>query len=241
MIKVIIMQRATTLILAGIFGVWLLSGCEKPATNSVPVSDVSNVSTNQPDEAKAGEKVCFACDGAGSVKCMVPGCVNGKVDCPGPCLKLDRGVWIHMEVAGHPASDVWQKFNQGDGSYTAYNQNHVGHVIAMQNGKAVDAGPCNTCGGTGKVDCSVCQGTGREACPICGGKKFIPDAWTPTSNPWFNRQPDLIRLTNGQMLLGKVVSTVGTDLTIKTRDGKFVHVSSADLMPKPEGGKSTAP
>jgi hypothetical protein len=71
-------------------------------------------------------------------------------------------------------------------------------------------------------------------CPICEGKKFIPVAWTPTDNPWLNSQPDLIRLNGGRILFGKVISTVGTDVTIKTRDGKWLHVDVTNVAPKPE-------
>ena len=137
-----------------------------------------------------------------------------------------------MEVAGHPPTDLWHKFELPDGSgYMAYNQNHVGHVIAYQNGQFVDTGPCKICGGSGKVPCSVCKGTGKEVCPICEGKKFIPVAWTPTDNPWLDRQPDLIRLSSGKLMFGKAIYTNGTDLTIKTRDGKFLHIQSTDIVP----------
>ena len=139
-----------------------------------------------------------------------------------------------MDVAGHPPTDIWQKFNKPDGSYTAYNQNHVGHVIVMQGGEVVDSGPCKICGGTGKVPCTVCKGSGQQVCPICGGKKYIPEAWTPTDNPWLNSQPDLIRLIDGRILFGKIVSTVGSDNTIKTRDGKWLHVDTTNMAPKSE-------
>lgn len=228
------MQRPVSVIVSGFLCVWLWVGCGKPAGSSSSAPVAANGPTSQPDEPKAGEKVCFACNGTGTVKCMAPGCADGMVDCPGPCLKLDRGVWIHMNVPGHPASDVWQKFYQSDGSYVAYNQNHVGHVIVMQNGRAVDSGSCKICGGAGKVPCSVCKGTGRVVCPICEGKKFIPVAWTPADNPWLNSQPDLIRLNDGRILFGKVVSIIGADVTIKTRDGKWLHVNVTNVPPKSE-------
>ena len=231
------MMRPTSLIVFGSLCLGLLAGCGKPAPDSAKSSveaTSSSAPASQAEGSKEHEKICFACNGSGTIKCLAPGCQDGGVDCPGPCLKLTRGVWIHMTVAGHPPTDLWQKFGQSDGSYTAYNQGHVGHVIALQNGKAVDTGPCKICGGTGKVPCSVCKGTGRETCLICEGKKYIPDAWTPTDNPWLNRQPDLIRLTDGRMLFGKVVSTIGTNLTVKTRDGKWIHVGAADIMPESE-------
>lgn len=234
------MKTLATLILAGAAAAALLAGCGKSSpTNSTPppsaaAPDVTNSLVAQADDPGPGEKICFACKGKGTVKCMAPGCVNGMVDCPGPCLKLDRGVWVHMDVPGHPPTDLWQRFNKPDGSYAAYSQAHVGHVIVLQNGEFVDSGPCKICGGTGKVPCSVCKGTGQQVCPICNGKKYIPEAWTPTDNPWLNSQPGLIRLNDGRILFGKVVSTTGTDVLIKTRDGKWLHVDTTNLAPKSE-------
>lgn len=240
------MQRPIAVVVTGSLCLWLWSGCGKPAGHSRPITEAPPVAIdpgtssmtiappNPPNGPKPGEKICFACEGTGLVKCMAPGCVDGKVDCPGPCLKLDRGEWVHMQVAGHPASDVWQKFHQSDGTWVAYNQGHLGHVIVMENGRAVDSGPCKICGGTGKVPCKVCNGTGKVVCPICGGKKFIPAAWTPTDNPWLDSQPDLIRLRDGRILFGEIISTVGTDVTIKTRNGQWVHVDTTNVAPKPE-------
>ena len=71
-------------------------------------------------------------------------------------------------------------------------------------------------------------------CPICDGKKFIPIAWTPTNNPSFNSQPDVIRLADGQVILGRVVASVGDDRTIVTRDKKILHVKASDILPKAE-------
>jgi anaerobic selenocysteine-containing dehydrogenase len=234
------MRRASFLSLAGLLAMGLIAGCGKPAAgpakadSTAPSADVSSPAA-EPAGPKADEQICFNCKGTGTIKCQAPGCQDGQVDCPGPCLKLDRGVWVHMNVAGHPPTDVWQKFYGANHSYEAYNQNHVGHVIMMQNGQAVDTGPCKICGGTGKVPCSVCKGTGKQVCPVCGGKKFIPISWTPANNPWLNNQPDVIRLTDGRVLFGKVVSTTGTDLLIKTRGGKWLHVTNAEVAPKPEG------
>jgi hypothetical protein len=101
-----------------------------------------------------------------------------------------------------------------------------------KNGVAVNIGKCKVCGGTGKVTCSVCNGTGRQTCPVCNGTKFVPLAWTPTNNPWFNSQPDLIRLKDGRVLLGRVAVAMGEERTIITRDKKTVHVKASDILPK---------
>jgi hypothetical protein len=115
-----------------------------------------------------------------------------------------------------------------------WSEHHLGEVIVMQDGKPTDIGKCKICGGTTKVTCPVCIGTGKETCPICKGKKFIPAAWTPTNNPWFNSQPDLIRLADGQVLLGRVAAEVGDDRTIITRDKKILHVKVSDILSKTE-------
>jgi hypothetical protein len=229
-------------------GVLLFAGCGKPPeAPKSPVPAITNaVSASVSAEAAGpgpGEKICFACKGEGVVPCRAPGCVEGQVGCPGPCLKMSRGAWIHMDVAGHDPNELWQKFpNQsGQGGYQAWNQNHVGEVVVYQNGVAVNIGKCKVCGGTTKATCSACKGTGKQTCPICDGKKFIPAAWTITDNPFFNRQPDVIRFTDGRVLLGRVAATVGDDLTIVTRDKKILHVKAADILSKAETNSPAVP
>ena len=229
-------------VLACFLGALLFAGCGKPA--DAPKSQAAATTNSAPPPEVAGpgpnEKVCFACKGEGTVPCLVPGCKDGWVDCPGPCLKLSRGVWTHMNVAGHDPSDLWITFTAADGGTMSWNQNHVGDVIVMQDGKPTDIGKCKICGGTGKVKCDVCKGTGKVTCPICNGKKFIPVAWTPTDNPWFNSQPDVIRLADGQVLLGRVAASVGDDRTIVTRDKKILHVKASDVLPKAETNSPAA-
>jgi hypothetical protein len=122
-----------------------------------------------------------------------------------------------------------------------WSEHHLGEVIVMQDGKPTNIGKCKICGGTGKVNCSVCKGTGKVTCPVCNGKKFIPAAWTPTDNPWFNSQPDVIRLADGQMLLGRVAAEVGDERTIITRDKKILHVKASDILSKMETNAPAAP
>ena len=213
-------------VLACFLGALLFAGCGKQASDSTPKPPVGGPGPN--------EKVCFECKGQGTVACRAPGCTNGQVDCPEPCLKLSKGAWIHMTVAGHDPSELWQKFpnKNGQGGYQTWNQDHVGEVIVYKNGVAVNIGGCKVCGGTTKVTCPVCKGTGKQVCEICEGKKFIPVAWTPTNNPWLNSQPDLIRLKDGRVLLGRVAVTIGDERTIITRDKKTLHVKAPDILPK---------
>jgi hypothetical protein len=147
-------------------------------------------------------------------------------------MKLTRGTWIHMNVAGHDPKELWQKFPNasGKGGYQAWTQGHVGEVIAMQNGEAVNIGPCKVCGGAATVECRGCKGQGTQLCDICRGQKFIPTAWTPSDNPWLNSQPDVIHLSDGRFFLGKVVVSSGEEWTIRLSEGKFIHVKATDIL-----------
>lgn len=216
----------------------LLCGCDKPAPKTAPAketvaaesagtseSSTAPVNSGPPD----GQKACFQCDGQGTTACTARGCVGGKTDCPGSCLRLNRGSWIHMTVAGHPPTDLWQKFPYRGGSM-AWNQNHVGDVVVFENGMPVNKGRCPTCGGSTKVNCPACQGSGKQTCSLCQGSKYIPVAWKPNDYPWLNSQPDLIRLKDGRFLLGKIVKSDGDDRLVKTRDSKFVHVAFSEIV-----------
>ena len=228
-------------VLACFLGALLSAGCGKPA--DAPKTVTTNSVPPAPEAAGPGpgEKVCFACKGEGTVACRVPGCVNGQVDCPGPCLKLSKGLWKHTDIHGKLSDVLWQYFNSPDGHWTiGWSEHHLGDVIVIQDGKPTDIGKCKICGGTTKVTCSVCKGTGKVTCPICNGKKFIPVAWTPTDNPWFNSQPDVIRLADGQVILGRLAAEVGDDRTIVTRDKKILHVKASDILPKPGTNDSAA-
>ena len=139
-------------ILACSVGLLLFAGCGKQA--EAPQSQVTVTTDTAPPAPEAvagpgpGEKACFACKGEGTVACLVPGCKDGMVDCPGSCLKLSRGAWKHMDVAGHPPTDWWITFPTASGGTMSWNQNHVGDVIEMQNGNPVDIGKCKVCGGS---------------------------------------------------------------------------------------------
>lgn len=189
------------------------------------------------DIGSTGEKMktCFQCNGTGTMKC--PDCRDGYVDCPGQCLKLTQGNWVHMEVAGHPPTDLWQKFEMpGGGGWTSFNQNHVGHVIAFKNGDWVDTGRCPICRGSGKIECSKCKGTGEITCTVCDGKGVVPDSWTAFDNPKLKNRPDHITLKDGRVLLGKKVFVFGSHTTIQTANGN-VEVNTSDILAesKPNG------
>jgi hypothetical protein len=178
---------------------------------------------SQPEELKT----CFNCDGTGKVGC--PNGKDGDMDCPGPCLKLSKGKWEHLEVDGHLPTDLWQKFTKADGSWSAWNQNHVGDVIEYQNGNPVDIGKCKICGGTGKVKCTICAGSGKITCPICDGQRVVPKSWTAFDNPKVKNRPGHFKLKDGRTLVGKKMMVLGNSVTIRTETGD-VEVKQSDII-----------
>ncbi len=228
-------------VLACFLGALLVAGCGKTA--DAPKSQAT-VTTNAaaPEVAASpgpGEKICFACKGEGTVPCPVPGCVDGKVDCPAPCIKLNKGVWV--KLPGRAPDELMQAI-MVNGKEVWVSSHHPGVTYTERpGGDGWDMHTCPVCNGTTKVTCSVCKGTGKVTCPICNGKKFIPVAWTPTNNPFFNSQPDVIRLADGQVLLGRVAASAGDDRTIVTRDKKILHVKASDILPKTGTNSPAAP
>jgi hypothetical protein len=195
------------------------------------------IGLKQSNAPPKGMKVCFQCGGSDKAVCLTPGCKDGWVECPGPCLKLSRGTWEHMHVDGHPDTDVWQSFHQVNGTSTSWNQNHVGDVIEMRAGMAVNIGKCTVCGGKGKVKCSVCDGTGRVACPICEGKGFVPETWTAFSNPKQKNPPNLIQLKDGRKIYAKIETRIGSRVYIRTESGKQEELLADDIVSTGSGQK----
>lgn len=207
-----------------------VAGCDR--LKSSLGSDATSGSES-PGKPPAGMKICFTCNGAGKMACTAPGCKDGKADCPGPCLKLSTPGWHHMDVAGHPPTDLWQSFRDADGGGgRSWNQNHIGEVIEMQNGKPVNIGKCKVCGGTGKVRCPVCFGGGKVLCQTCEGKKFVPDSWTAFNNPRLKNPPGTIRLRDGRTIFGKIEVRMGSRLTIRTADGSTIELNASEIVPE---------
>lgn len=230
---------AASALASGILSVALLVGCDKPASNSVkqpvapePSPAVAETPTKIAAEGPGkDEKVCFGCGGQGAGPCHAPGCVGGKVNCPAPCIKLNTGTWAKHPELNRPDPNELMQLLVVQGHKMLVSSHHEGVQYFWVNGDS-EMRACTVCGGAAKVNCPVCKGLGKQTCPICSGKKYIPIAWTPTDNPWFNSQPDLIRLKDGQVILGRVALSSGDDRTIVTRDKKVIHAKAADILPK---------
>ncbi|EEF57461.1 hypothetical protein [Pedosphaera parvula] len=197
------------------------------AGNNLLIADSNTPSPTTlttPDKTKP----CFNCKGTGLAKCPVATCKDGQMDCPGPCLKLSKGIWRHMPVEGHPATDLWQTFPTSTGT-TSWNQHHVGEVIQMQNGEPVNIGACKVCGGTTRVKCTTCKGTGQTTCNICEGKKFVPETWSSFDNPKLKKRPNLIHLKDGKTIVGRIIMSGGSKTRIKTEQGD-IDLPATDVL-----------
>ena len=203
----------------------------------VSVSAVADT-TNSPSETSPKWQTCFQCGGSGKMKC--PTCQGtGNADCPGPCLKLSRAGWKHMQVAGHPDTDVWMTFHNTDSTWTAYNQNHVGDVIKLQDGHWVDSGKCPVCGGSGKVKCRACDGSGQVKCTMCEGEGKIPGSWSAFDNPRMKHRPDRFVLKDGRTIVGRKVAMTGDRVTIRTATGdEEIAISEIKTEEHQDTGKS---
>jgi hypothetical protein len=188
------------------------------------------ISTNT-GSVEPGEpmRACFQCQGTGKSKCSVPSCVGGQANCPAPCLKPNDGTWKHMNVAGHPPTDLWKTFPKRGGGTMSWNQNHAGELVQMQNGEPVNVGKCPTCGGSTKVQCKTCNGTGQITCPICNGKKVVPQSWSAFDNPKLKNRPSRFTLKDGRVIVGRKTSALGSSITIKTEKGNE-SIQASDIL-----------
>src|SRR5437773_1702595 len=91
-------RAASFLIVSAVVFALLLVGCSPTASDAPKSSTADAPAPAAPDK---DHQSCFACGGKGSITCRASGCSGGQVECPGACLKLTRGTWEHMDVAGH--------------------------------------------------------------------------------------------------------------------------------------------
>jgi len=186
-------------------------------------------------------KTCTQCQGAGKIPCNAAGCTNGQTDCTGNCLRLNKGVWEHMEVKGHAGIRVWQKFNKAGGGWNAWNDHHLGEVVEYQNGNPVLVGKCKVCDGTTKIPCATCKGTGEITCPLCKGTKVMADMPSPPAAPaaapvTATAAPKAaasvstrFELKDGRVLVGRKAMIIGNSVTLRTEKGN-VEVDRRDIV-----------
>ena len=211
-------------LLIGLSALLLAGGCGSEEATSKTTATNHSKPVVQADPAAnppAGMKRCFQCNGAGKMRCPARGCVGGTVECPNTCLKLTRGVWAPLP--GYPPDQLFQKFPAGKGGYQAWSQSHIGQVIKIQNGQAVNLGVCTLCAGSTRIKCSQCGGTGIATCSLCKGKFFIPEDWTPLRNPTLAPSDSLkeIKFKDGRTIMGKIQMRSGSTVIIRTEEGQM--------------------
>lgn len=234
------------LLIALAVGGYLYFGPKESVTNLaklLPVQEKIDPVTGKPLIA------CPSCQGSGLVKCSHTRCKEGKQECNGPCMRLTKGVWVKNASLGKGPDELWQAFPQKGGTQY-YSKAHVGEVVEMKDGKAVNIGPCSICNGTTLMPCKTCGGTASITCPTCKGSKEIPNmraesrnAKSPqTANPtrtapqMVNNSlpppsaPQTIRLKNGKTIQGNIVIQDPDIVVIRTVDGKTTQISAKDLV-----------
>ncbi|TAL06535.1 MAG: hypothetical protein EPO07_01735 [Verrucomicrobia bacterium] len=130
-------------------------------------------------------------------------------------MKASVGKWEKIPTPGHRPDELWQKFPTKDG-YKAWTQAHLGEVVEVRNGDAVNIGKCKICGGSSQVSCKTCGGRGLVKCPICDGKTYVPEDWTAFDNPRLKDRPSRFKLKDGRELIGRKISAIGSSLRIRT-------------------------
>lgn len=206
---------------------------------SMPAGFAGNTPTNTPPSttnaatlSTTAIKTCFLCKGTGSAKCSDPGCKQGRAECPGPCLKLSKGVWEKRNVAGHTdPNELWQKVRYNARQTTYISSGHVGqYLVPGPDGNNTPVA-CKVCNGAAAIECAKCKGIGTAKCEMCEGKKTIPSGWTAFDNPKMKERPKRFVLKDGRVLVGKCVGILGAKMIIRTETGTE-QIDQADLKPE---------
>ena len=193
---------------------------------------IGAATNNSPAPAAVEQtKPCFQCGGTGKTTCPDPKCKKGQTICPGKCMKLSVGVWEHMNVPGHPPTELWQKFRYGPNgaSSVAWTQGHVGDVIEMRNGMPVNIGKCAVCGGKTQIKCPICKGAATVSCNICEGLNVVPESWTVFDNPKMKNRPARFHLKDGRVIVGRKTMALGDSVTINTEKG-IIEVDIKNIL-----------
>jgi hypothetical protein len=115
---------------------------------------------------------CGSCAETGSLSCGAPGCNNGRVPCPGSCLKKEDPGWQVRNLPNLPPDELLLELRNNDGTSQFVSQRHLGQTVEMVGARWVLGGPCPRCdGGATRPLCPSCQG--KKKCPSCGGKGKI--------------------------------------------------------------------
>ncbi len=184
---------------------------------------------------------CKRCLATGQVTCTAHRCSEGRVPCPGPCLKLSDAGWQRME--GQDPNKLFMIYRVNGGSQ-GVGQAHVGEVYEVRLGKFYALGPCKVCNARTTVVCKVCQGSGKAGCQVCRGEKVVVKAdqavlpvpqaprpsQAPLNGPAVPREPKTFTVKSGKTFTGLVVARDDAVTWIRTADGKKVELKTSDIV-----------
>jgi hypothetical protein len=125
---------------------------------------VKHEACNGTGVAPETKKDCETCKGTGTgAKCTNAKCVEGKVECPGPCLKRSVGVW--KDTGGL----LWREFPVAGGGKYRISQGHWGQIWTLTADKSSMEmkGNCPQCNGEAKIACDTCLGKAHLPCKTC--------------------------------------------------------------------------
>lgn len=206
-----------------------LEGFLQPAEGALPTKD-----------AQGRDLVpCQRCLATGQVSCAVPRCEEGKVPCPGPCLKLSDSGWQRME--GQDPKKLFMIYRVNGGTQ-GVGQGHVGEVYEVRLGKFYALGVCKVCKGTTTVACKVCAGNGKTGCQVCKGEKVVGKTGSlpPTqasaavapspAEPTEPRPPKTFTLKNGETVTGHVVARDDSLTWLRGADGEKIELKTSDIV-----------
>jgi len=150
-------------------------------TGEIPLSTLMASSDSLPTRDDQGRELvpCSRCLATGLITCTGPRCKDGKIPCPGRCLKLSDPGWQRVEKEDPNKLFMIYRF---DGGWTGRSQAHVGEVFEVRLGKFYELGVCKICNGTTFVPCKVCHGAGKLTCPVCAGRKVVLKAPLPAKS-----------------------------------------------------------
>lgn len=188
-----------------------------------------------------GDVICPICKGEGVTICAVKNCIDGKVLCPGPCLKKEVGPWVKMKVDGHGPDELWKRFNNPvGGGWHAWTQAHIGQAIEVQNGIYVNTGNCKKCNGTTRIPCLKCKGQ-PVVCVICKGRKLLSKEEYSQYNIDLANKLDKefppIKLKDGSKINGKITMKMQDKILIKLPNGELKEIKTEDLAQEEIQGK----
>lgn len=185
----------------------------------------------------AEDILCPSCVGVGIIECKK--CIKGEMPCPEKCLKKEASGWKKKKVSGHPDTDLWMEFKVNGKSQVFYNQNHIGEIFVVENGKVICKGKCLNCKGTTIVKCNLCSGTLKHSCNECGGDGKMSEEENKNykDKAAIEDKKFSIELIDGNIIKGTIVGSFGEKTLIKKLNGEKIQIETNQIKVKEEGKK----